>query len=72
MQTYSLLREFADSWMLLVLTAVFIGVVIWAFRPGSRKIHDDAAKSIFRNEKRPPPAPPPPAPAPPPSDKETR
>ena len=53
MQSYNLLREFADSWMLLVLTAVFVGVVIWAFRPGSRKTHDDAAKSIFRNEKRP-------------------
>lgn len=57
MQTYSLLREFADSWMLLVLTVVFIGVVIWAFRPGSRKSHDDIAASIFRNEKRPAPDP---------------
>ncbi len=57
MQTYSLLREFADSWMLLVLTVVFIGVVVWAFRPGSRKTHDDVAASIFRNEKRPAPAP---------------
>ena len=55
MQTYSFLREFADSWMLLALTLVFIGVVIWAFRPGSRKTHDDAATSIFRNDTRPAP-----------------
>ncbi len=55
MQTYSFLREFADSWMLLALTLVFIGVVIWAFRPGSRKAHDDAATSIFRNDARPAP-----------------
>ena len=55
MQTYSFLREFADSWMLLALTLVFIGVVIWAFRPGSRKAHDDAATSIFRNDTRPAP-----------------
>ena len=27
MQTYSLLREFADSWVLLFLTLVFLGVV---------------------------------------------
>lgn len=36
MDTYSLLREFADSWMLLALFAFFIGVVIWVMRPGSR------------------------------------
>ena len=57
MQTYSLLREFADSWMLLALTLVFLGVGVWAFRPGSRKTHDDAAASIFRNETRPAPDP---------------
>ena len=34
--TYSILREFADSWALLALTAFFTGVVLWAFRPGSR------------------------------------
>lgn len=53
MDMYSLLREFADSWVLLVLTLVFLGVILWAWRPGSRKLHDDAANSIFRNEKKP-------------------
>ncbi|MFN3823280.1 MAG: cbb3-type cytochrome c oxidase subunit 3 [Pseudorhodobacter sp.] len=53
METYTFLRAFADSWMLLFLTLVFIGVVIWAFRPGSRKLHDDAASSIFRNDDKP-------------------
>lgn len=53
METYSLLREFADSWMLLVLVLVFLGVVFWAWRPGSRKLHDEAATSIFRNELKP-------------------
>jgi len=53
METYSLLREFADSWMLLALTAFFVGMVIWVMRPGSRPDHDDAANSIFRNEKKP-------------------
>lgn len=53
METYSLLRHFADSWALLALTLVFVGVVFWAWRPGSGSLHDDAAKSIFRNETKP-------------------
>ena len=57
MQTYSFLREFADSWMLLALTLVFLGVGGWAFRPGSRKTPDDAAASICRTETRPAPDP---------------
>lgn len=53
METYTLLREFADSWMLLLLTVFFLIVVFWAFRPGSRSLHDDAASSIFRHDKQP-------------------
>jgi cytochrome c oxidase cbb3-type subunit IV len=53
METYTLLRSFADSWHLLFMTAFFIGVVVWAFRPGSRRVHDDVANSIFRNDDRP-------------------
>ena len=53
MDTYSLLRQFADSWMLILMTLLFLGVVAYAFRPGSRKLQDDAANSIFRNDKRP-------------------
>ncbi|MBT9246936.1 cbb3-type cytochrome c oxidase subunit 3 [Gemmobacter fulvus] len=53
MDTYSFLRHFADSWMLLLMTALFVGIVVFAFRPGSRSVQDDAANSIFRNEKRP-------------------
>ncbi|WP_149141201.1 cbb3-type cytochrome c oxidase subunit 3 [Gemmobacter caeruleus] len=53
MDTYSFLRHFADSWMLILMTALFVGVVVYAFRPGSGKLQDEAANSIFRNEKRP-------------------
>ncbi|MCV2867651.1 cbb3-type cytochrome c oxidase subunit 3 [Defluviimonas sp. WL0002] len=56
MDVYSLFREFADSWALLALVLVFVGVVIWAFRPGSRKIHDDVANIPFRHEDRPAPS----------------
>jgi cytochrome c oxidase cbb3-type subunit 4 len=50
METYSFLRQLADSWVLLALTAFFIGTIFWSFRPGSRKVHDDIADIPFRNE----------------------
>ena len=53
METYSFLRGLADSWALLVLVLFFLGVILFVFRPGSRKAHRDAAESIFRNENRP-------------------
>ena len=53
MEQYTLLRQFADSWMLLALFAFFIGVVVWAFRPGTKRIHADAASVVFRNDDRP-------------------
>ena len=53
METYSFLREMADSWGLMVMTALFIGIGLYAFRPGSRRVHEEAANSIFRNDKRP-------------------
>jgi cytochrome c oxidase cbb3-type subunit 4 len=53
METYSLLREFADSWVLLSLTLFFLAVVVWVFRPGAKAVHKDAASVIFRNEKKP-------------------
>ncbi len=53
METYSYLRALADSWGLLAMFLFFLGVVYWAFRPGSKKTHDDAARIIFRNETKP-------------------
>ncbi len=53
METYSLLRQFADSWMLLAMTLFFLGVVVWAFRPGSKATHKDTADIPFRNETNP-------------------
>ncbi|CTQ34618.1 CcoQ/FixQ family Cbb3-type cytochrome c oxidase assembly chaperone [Jannaschia rubra] len=50
METYTFLRQLADSWVLLALTLFFLGVVFWAFRPGSRALHDDAASVPFRDE----------------------
>ena len=53
METYSFLREFADSWMLLALFLFFIGVIVWAFRPGSTRVYSDVADIPFRNEDKP-------------------
>ena len=56
METYSLLREFADSWMLLLLFLVFVGIWAWVIRPGSNKVHHEAKNMIFRNDERPAPS----------------
>lgn len=53
MDLYSLLREFADSWALLTLVLFFVGSCLFVLRPGARRLHRDAAESIFRNETRP-------------------
>jgi cytochrome c oxidase cbb3-type subunit 4 len=50
MDTYSLLREFADSWMLLTLFAIFVGVAFWAFWPGMNAEREDASRIPFRND----------------------
>lgn len=53
MDTYSLFREIADSWVLLAMFLFFAIVVIWSFRPGSRAIHKDTANIPFRHEDKP-------------------
>jgi cytochrome c oxidase cbb3-type subunit 4 len=53
MEEYSFLRALADSWGLLAMTGLFLGICVWAFRPGSRGTHDEIARSIFRNDRAP-------------------
>ena len=53
MELYTLLREFADSWMLLAMFGFFAAVILWVMRPGSRKTYADTADIIFRNETKP-------------------
>lgn len=50
---YHILREIADSWVLLAMFVFFVGVIFWAIRPGSNSQHRDVANSIFRNEDKP-------------------
>ncbi len=56
MELYTLLRAFADSWMLLFLFLFFLGVIVWAFRPGSRQAHAESANIPFNHDDKPAPA----------------
>jgi cytochrome c oxidase cbb3-type subunit 4 len=50
MSTYELMRHFADSWGLLAMMLLFLGLVGWTFRPGARRHLDAAAAMIFKPE----------------------
>ena len=47
---YNDLRHFADSWGLLAMALFFVGVVLFAFRPGSRGLSKDAANIPFKED----------------------
>jgi len=51
METYTILRQFADSWWLIAMFAFFLGVVLYAFRPSAKKTHDDLARLPLRNDR---------------------
>ena len=51
METYTLLREFADSWFLIALFAFFVGTWVFAFWPSQQGARDDAAGIPLRDEK---------------------
>ncbi|MEL6233667.1 MAG: cbb3-type cytochrome c oxidase subunit 3 [Pseudomonadota bacterium] len=50
MDTYSFLRQLADSWFLLLMTGFFVAVVLITLRPGARATHDDISRIPFRHE----------------------
>jgi len=51
--TYTIMRVFAATGGLLFMFLAFIGVVLFVFRPGSRKIHQDTANIPFRYDDKP-------------------
>ena len=53
MSTYDTLRHFADSWGLLFLTLVFLGVFIWVLRPGARRHYRKQAEIPFKYDEPP-------------------
>lgn len=50
MDTYSLLRQIADSWVLLAMFCFFVGAGIWAFLPSQRDAREDARMIPLRND----------------------
>jgi cytochrome c oxidase cbb3-type subunit 4 len=50
MDTYSFLRELADSWVLLAMFCFFAGAAIWAVWPGHSGARQDASMIPFRND----------------------
>ncbi|MBD3664142.1 cbb3-type cytochrome c oxidase subunit 3 [Sulfitobacter aestuariivivens] len=50
METYSMLREIADSWVLLAMFIAFLGVAVWSFWPSQSSARKDASMIPFRNE----------------------
>lgn len=53
MDKYSVLRQLADSWILLAMVGFFLLAILWAFRPGSRAIHKETASIPFRHDDKP-------------------
>ncbi len=47
---YTFLRQLADSWGMLALLLIFIGIVVWAFRPGTKALYKDISDIPFRND----------------------
>lgn len=47
--SYESLRHFADSYGLLAMALIWLGLIGWAFRPGARRRSRDAAHSIFED-----------------------
>ncbi|HDY94568.1 MAG: cbb3-type cytochrome c oxidase subunit 3 [Sulfitobacter litoralis] len=50
MDTYSFLRQLADSWVLLAMFSFFVGVILWAFRPGSSDTYAAVARIPLRED----------------------
>ncbi|MCJ8191290.1 cbb3-type cytochrome oxidase subunit 3 [Sphingomicrobium aestuariivivum] len=47
---YQFLRTFADSWGLLFMTLLFLGLIGWGWRPGGKAAAKRAKHSIFDHD----------------------
>ncbi len=50
METYTALRQFADSWGLLAMTLFFAGVILFTLRPGSKSQANEAAQIPLKED----------------------
>ncbi len=50
MDTYELMRRFADSWGLVGMVVFFLSVIVFALRPGSKASADQAAQIPLKDD----------------------
>lgn len=48
---YSTFRQFADSWGLVYLFILFVGIIAFTFRPGSKKLANEIAQIPLKEDK---------------------
>lgn len=48
--TYETMRHFADSWGLAAMVVIYLGVMLWPFRPGLKDRNETAANMIFAED----------------------
>jgi cytochrome c oxidase cbb3-type subunit IV len=49
-EIYTAMRHFADSWGMLGMALFFLGVILFVFRPGAKKLADEAASIPLRED----------------------
>ena len=49
--SYDAFRQFADSWGLVYMVAIFLIVIALVLRPGARKAARDAAEIPFKDDR---------------------
>lgn len=47
---YETVSRFAQTWGLLYMVILFVGAVFYAFRPGSKKKFEDAARIALKED----------------------
>ena len=47
---YDTLRHFADTWGLLALTLLFVGIVLFALRPSAKRKYEENAKIPLKED----------------------
>ncbi len=50
MNLYDQFRHFADSYGLVALLVLFLGLCLWVFRPGAKQQNREVARSILKDE----------------------
>ncbi len=47
---YETLRQFADTWGLLALALLFVGIVLFVLRPSAKRKYDENAKIPLKED----------------------